>query len=596
VSFAARSRLVMKIRSIAGRRSGIVVALFAAIAGAELPPALPGDEISQEYLNWTVPKDTAKVKLDTKGTSSANPWLDKVQKTWEAPTLAEQMSASNTFVPMGKGGIFIPRLSSATGEPEIEILSSSGRSVISGGTGRLYSVEPGKYSCRLGSGTHIQRIVRIVDVEEAKTVPLVPDWSGLSIETVDSTTTPFRGEYELVRIDEFEAYGRGFGANPDLGEAVKTWILKPGIYKVLTMGQGYNSLINFVTVRLVPGELTKLLLVENPSDFKILGGGTVEVAPKTKIASNWKYGANIGGSIIFNSNVNRVNNGDTTISTLFGLLSTLWLKYQAHPYEWQSRIRFNEGFTLSSIKSSSLRTDANDFLLNSLFIWRIFSWLGPYGNADIHTNLLPKRIERGQKKYFCILNSDSTIANPKTGFDSSTTHQTQSSFTPLQIDFGAGVNADVLNFSFLEMKLRAGFGSQFLSSPFQYQNLDTSAALWKKNPDTTYLNLLKNSICLYPEAPSSVFESGPQASITGTLRIGRVITTDGELDMFMPITPKDRFLRPDFNILANVSWRLSRWITLDYTYQYQLTQTENNATRVDKSTHGVWLRFSFSSR
>jgi hypothetical protein len=364
---------------------------------------------------------------------------------------------------------------------------------------------------------------------------------------------------------------------------------------VLSVGQGYNSLINFVTVRLVPGELTKILLVETPLDFKILGGGTVEVTPKTKITSHWKYGADIGGSIKFISDVDRVN-ADTTISTLFGLLSRFWLTFQKQPYEWQTKIRLDEGFTLSSVKLSSLRTDENDFLLNSLFIWRIFSWFGPYGNAEIRTNLLPKWIERGQKKYFCILNSDSTIANPATGFDSSITHQTKSSFTPLQLDVGAGVNADALNFSFLEMKLRGGFGCQYISSPSQYQNLDTSQALWDKNPDTTSLKLLKSSICLFPEAPSSVFESGPQASINGMLRLGRVITADGELDIFAPITPTNRFLRPDFNVLSNVSWRLSSWITLDYSYKYQLTQTESKATRIDKSTHGIYLRFSFSSR
>ena len=589
--------------SAQGLSAGVTAALIVLLASmsrAELPPALPGDEVSQEYLNWTVPKDTAKVAPETKAAGSGVPWLDKAQKTWEAPPLVEQESATNAFVPMGKGGIFIPRFTAATEEPDVEILDSSGRSVASGGTGRLFSVEPGKHTCLLGSGAHNQRIPITVDVEEGKTVPVAPDWAGLSIETVDSTATPFRGEYELVRIDEFEAYGRGFGANPDLGEVVKTWILKPGIYKVLTMGQGYNSLINFVTVRLVPGELTKLLLVQNPMDFKILGGGTVEVTPKTTLTSHWKYGADIGGSVKFNSEVDRISK-DTSVSTLFGLLSTLWLTYQQHPYEWQTRIRLDEGFNLTGLKVSDLLTNPDDVLLNSLFIWRIFSWFGPYGRAELQTNLLPRRTIRDQShKYFCLLNSDSTLANPPKCFDSSSSHQVKPSFAPLFMDIGAGANADVLSFSFLEMKLRAGFGSRYTRFPRQYQPVDTSAVLWAKIPttstDSANLKLAKNSLFLYPENPSSVFESGPQASVSGMLRLGRVITSDAELNIFAPITPEQRFLRPDFDLLANVSWRLSRWITLDYTYTFRLTQPKEISNRVDQSAHGVWLRFSFSSR
>jgi hypothetical protein len=581
------------------RRAASLAAVVLAVSmcRAELPSALPGEEISQEYLNATDAKDSAKgAPKSSAELSSGSPWLDKVQKTWEAPTLAEQMSATGSFVPMGKGGIFIPRFASATREPEVEILNETGKSVVAGPTGRLYCVEPGRYRCLFGSGSHNQRMSRTVDIAEGKTVPIVPDWAGLSIETIDSTATPFRGEYEIVRIDEFEAYGRGYGANPDLGEVVRTWILKPGIYKVLSVGQGYNSLTNFVTVRLVPGELTKILLVETPLDFKILGGGTVEVTPQSKIASHWKYGADIGGSLKFDSKVDRVAK-DTAMSTQIGLLSVLWLTFQKNPYEWQTRIRLDEGFDLASIKISDFSTVNDNFLLNSLFIWRIFSWFGPYANAVIRTNLLPNLIERDEShKYFCVLKRDSTIADPIHGFDSSVTHQTKPSFTPLQVDLGVGVNADALNFAFLELKLRAGFGSQYLRSPLYYRPIDTSDRLWSKTPDSANLNLLKSSVCLYPVDPSSIWETGPQASINGMLRIGRMITTDGELDMFMPITPVNRILRPDFNIIGNVNWQISRWVTLAYTYTFQLTQTENISTRVDKSTHGVWLRFSFSSR
>ena len=162
---------------------------------------------------------------------------------------------------------------------------------ISGYPGRTFSVEPGAYTVVLGSGAHEQRIVRKVTVEEGRTVPIMPDWAGLAVETVDSLGVSFRGQYELMRIDEFESYGQGYGANPELGEVVKTWIVKPGIYKILGVGQSYNSLTGFVTVRLVPGEFCRFLLVQDSTDYRILGGGTVDVTPQSKLASPWKYGA-----------------------------------------------------------------------------------------------------------------------------------------------------------------------------------------------------------------------------------------------------------------------------------------------------------------
>ncbi len=569
---------------------------FASSANAELPPELPGDEITQEHLNTEIPKDTVKKTVATKPSGTGLPWLDKAVNGWDAPSLAEQMAADEAAVPIGKGGIFIPRLTAAANEPDVNILDSADRTVVSGNTGRIFSMEPGSYKVVLGSGAHNQRLFRSVTVEEGKTITVIPDWAGLAIETVDSMAIPFRGEYELVCIDEFEAYGRGFGANPELGEVVKTWILNPGVYKILGVGQGYNSLINFVTVRLLPGELCKLLLVQDTTSFRILGGGTVEVTPTSKITSHWKYGANIGGNVNFNSEVDRISK-DTTTSTLFGLLSTLWLTYQHKPYEWRTRIRLDEGFNFSGSDISNLLTNADDFLLNSLLIWRFLPWLGPYGSAEIRTTFLPRGYIRAENSsYFCILDDNSRIVNPSASFDSSRSFGLKPSFAPLLLTTGIGVSVDALKYSFLETNIRAGFGGSYSHFPHQYQIVDSSAvSLWQTTPDTLRA-MARKSVILQPKGATSDFGFGPQASISGILRIGRFITADGELNVFAPVTPEQRLLRPDFDLLTNISWRLSNWITLDYTYTFLLKQPEKVDARLNKSTHGVWLRFSYSSR
>jgi hypothetical protein len=297
--------------------------------------------------------------------------------------------------------------------------------VVSGPPGHTFGVEPGRYSVVLGSGGHNQRIVRKVTVEEGRTVPIVPDWAGLTIETVDSIATPFRGEYELVRIDEFEPFGRGFGANPDLGEVVKTWILKPGIYKILGVGQGYNSLINFVTVMLIPGELTKALACPEQDGFPdSWAAGPLRWlrTPKSRRTGNTARISAAASTSIPSSTGSR---RDSTMNTTLGLLSTFWLNYERPPYEWQTRIRLDEGLNLSGQDVADLITNADDFLFNSLFIWRFLPWLGPYGLAEMRTSFFPQQIVRSEpNKYFCPLKSDSTLSIPQR-FDSSNTFQHQ---------------------------------------------------------------------------------------------------------------------------------------------------------------------------
>jgi hypothetical protein len=164
------------------------------------------------------------------------------------------------------------------------------------------------------------------------------------------------------------------------------------------------------------------------------------------------------------------------------------------------------------------------------------------------------------------------------------------------LTLGAGVNADALKYSFLETNIRAGFGGFYSYFPDQYRIVDSSAVLWAAPPDSSALARLSRSVILHPEKSASDYGFGPQVSVSGMLRLAKYITADGELKIIAPIAPEQRLTRPDFDLLTNISWRLSNWITLDYTYTFLLKQPEKADARLDKSTHGVWLRFSFSSR
>lgn len=572
-----------------------IALLFSSTLFAVPPSELPGEEITHEYLKYSIKKDTVALKASTPlMIRDSSLWFEKVEKTWDAPTIAEQMASDKANVPLGKGGIFVPRMTTRGNEPDVEIIDVEGHIVASGEPGITIDVEPGNYTMMLGSGSQRQKIIKKVKVEESKTTPIIPNWSALVIETIDSNSISFRGEYELVNISEFEPYGRGFGADPDRGELVNTWILKPGTYKILGRGESYNTLMNFITVRLLPGELTKVLLIQNPDNMKIISGGTVDITPGKAITSNWKYGANIGMTLQFNGENNRLEKQNNSISSFLSTRINFWLKFNQNPIEWESTVRLDEGFNLSELDVKHLTTGPDELRINSIYIWRFVPWFGPYSRAELRTNLLPRRINLDNSLYdqYCLVNDVNTFEN----FDS--TQQViklSPSFSPLTFDLGVGANFDALDTRNFELKLQIGAGSSFNRFPDRYISIN-SIEVDTATLDPQYRSLLANSIILRKEKKTRVFEFGPLTSIISSVQLGRIGTASAELKVFAPIAPEMRFTSPDFDFYTTLSWRLARAVTLDYEYTWQLKQPENQDARVDKSTHNIWLRFSFSSK
>lgn len=572
--------------------------VFTLAANAELPPDLPGEELTQEYLNWaTSDPDTSQQKEDSLFTEHPirqKFWLDSAMKTWDAPPLSVQQAANQTIIPFGKGGIFIPRFSETNYEPDMEIIDPNGDFVLSGETGRTYTLEPGKYYVILGSGTHKQRIVKQIQVKEGQVEPLIPDWSGLVIEIVDEQGVPIKGEYELARLDVFDPYGRGYGASPDMGETVKTWILKPGIYKIFGVGDGYNTLTNFVTVRLVPGEFTRFLLIQDSDDLSIQGGGTVQLSASTNITPSWRYGSNIGGSVQFSAETDHQRDNSETTFTL-GLLSDSWLMYRKKPVEWNTRLRLEEGFNITDWDLPNMISNPDRMILNSMLIWRIFKWIGPYARVEVNSNFLPEKIKRNKENWFCFVDSNNYF-RPEEGFDSSRTHKIEPAFSPSITDIGAGVNADLATMRVFEAKARLGVGSSYSRYLDRYRVVEPSKVKYDSDDSLTYQSRVEKSVILYPEDKVDIFEFGPQASISLTLRLGLYASAESELKVFAPIMPENRFDSPDYEFNSTISWRLSRALTLDYTYRTYLKQPKDLDVPVNNSSHGIWLRLHYSSR
>lgn len=614
------TKLSMMTRSPAIKKSyltnviTIVIMIFATLVNQTNAQTLPGEELTDTRINEARIRREGAIATPTDATATSatgdqRSWLDIVMDTWHAPPMSAQISSDETIIPFGKGGIFVPRMTAVNIEPEIDVFTERGARVGSFESGRIIVVDPGNYRITLGSGSQRQRIEQIVEVIEGRTTPVMPNWAGLVIDVVDEQGITLRGEYEIVRIDEFDPYGRGYGASVELGETVRTWILKPGIYKILGVGEPYNTLTNFVTVRLLPGELTSFLLIQNPDDFRIRGGGTIHLAPTTRLSSNWHFGMNIGVNTqlnIENDHEAEADYGNTSSFTT-GFLFDSWIMYRKRPFEWNTRLRLDEGVNVIDGDFETMINSPDRLLMSSTFTWRILNWFGPYARAEFNTKFFGTRIRRGDDIGFIFVDRvgnnyylRESYADGSLLPDTSQTFEIEPALSPLIFELGAGVSADFTPRNFFELRTRLGFANAYSRYNDRYRVISSDRVLQHheedEDPSLELYELINNSAALYPEEMASFYETGPQVAVSALVRIWTFATAEAEFKMFAPVLPDERLMRPDIEFNGTLSWRLSSVLNFDYTYRQLLRRPSELDVPIHTSSHGIWLRLHYSSR
>ncbi len=570
-----------------------------ATAVAAPPPDLPGEELTdrQVFQQKRNSGDAGAAIIDdaiAKVSRTERSWLEGAMETWNAPPLYMQQAMDETIIPYGKGGVYIPTYTETNSEPDIEVFDVNDNLVATEQPGRTVALEPGEYKVMLGSGSRQQRIEKNVRVNEGAAQPLIPDWAGLVIDVVDEQGVALKGEYELVRIDEFDPYGRGYGASIELGETVKAWILKPGVYKILGVGEGYNTLTNFVTVRLLPGELTTFLLIQDPADFRIRGGGTIHLTPTAKLTSNWRFGLNIGINAQFNSEIDHQAELTANTFTLGGLVDA-WLLYRRKPVEWSTRLRLDESINLTDDDVKDMVNNPDRLLMSSIFIWRVLNWFGPYARVESNTKVFNSKVRRSSEGGFCFTDAN-YVFDEDAGFDTSQVYTIEPAFSPFILELGAGMNFDLTTRRYFEAKARLGFGCAYSRYDDRYRIIESGKVKYVSGDSLAQKLLVSNGIVLFPEDRVNILEVGPQASLGATVRIGAFGSAEGEVKFFAPVLPEQRLMTPDVEFSGTLSWRLHRSLNLDYTYRQTLKRPAELDEPVHTSAHGIWLRLHYSSR
>ncbi len=192
---------------------------------------------------------------------------------WIAPDVETQLAADTLAIPEGMGAVFVPYMSDPGQEPPVLVVSDD--DVVTGRVGERVIVPPGRYVVVMSSGTPKQGTGTPVQVIAGETAVVEPTWGGLRVDVVDDKLIPHRGGYEILRVDDRQVYGTGFGVDTLQGEKLQTWLLPPGLYRIVQTGGTYRARTDFATVNVPESGFVRFRLVMDPDSGEFRGAGVL---------------------------------------------------------------------------------------------------------------------------------------------------------------------------------------------------------------------------------------------------------------------------------------------------------------------------------
>jgi len=483
----------------------------------------------------------------------------KKWSTWDALPPQAQLAQEARDDIKGLGRLFLPVMTDPDYEPVFTVSNLQDSVLKISKMGKSVWLRPGKYRIAFGSGSLDQVLRREVEIREEDATILEPDWSCLVIRIIDESRTSIREAYEIYSMPENDYFGVGYGAEEQLGEHLQTWILKPGLYKIVKLGEHVNTYKNFTTVRLLPGELTHFTIVVN-STTDFLGAGIIEVGKKTRKVANWSLFSTLYGSFTLNSS-NDVTTKNQETSMIFVAQLDYNIMYNSPHHFFSSRGLVEEGWNLQK-KQTSFRSSLDRMQIKNIYIFYFIKQLGLYGRVFLETNLVPKNNYFDFPRNVTLLNENDQVIEQQSSIRRI---QLSPNFSPLELKEGLGINLILLKSLRANLNIRTGMGWH------QIFNRD----LYNQTSDTTFKLL------------TSSFSWGPEASLIGSARISRNMLLSCELEGFYPEAKGER-LDYEFENILNL--KLSKNVSLDYTLRFRNKRSLSDYLLTD---HIVLLRYSF---
>lgn len=499
---------------------------------------------------------------------------DSVIYAWSAPPVEAQVAKDKTEVPPTYGSVFVPTITTPSNEPEVLVFTATGKRVRRSPTGRRIALPPGRYTVAVGSGAPKQMMRQQVEVRGGETTVLPVNWSALRVMVVDNTNAAITGRYELIRVKTRESFGAGFGVVVPLGEELDTWLLPPGLYRLVRAGSGYRARTNFATVYLPAGGLARFRLVQDRRTGTFLGGGVVpqnELGLRQIGKSNWSRLVVLGidGSFAQSVNVPGIPNQSVFSGNVFLDANA---NYQKGRHSAGVTLELEQGIVrVNPAVGPSLPTtkSMDGLILDGTYRLATGDTWGPYARLLFDTRLRPTDV---------LASSDTTITRIAPD-DSRTTEivsangtfRVAKAFSPLRLRESAGVNYGALRSRVARLSLRTGFGLR------QNWFRDTFV---EDDDDTT------------PEIEYREVETFQQVGLEGGVRLianpTRTTLFRSTLDVFADFLNGGN---PTVEWKNTLSLRVTSFISVDYSLDVMREPRVTDGAQVE---HGGVVRFSWT--
>ncbi len=423
----------------------------------------------------------------------------------------------------GAGGVLIPALTKGRAEPQWALYDNEGKRIGAAVTGRILPVSPGIYTAKVGSGSRSQQLAVKIEVRQGFISRVQPNWGALVVHLVNEEETPFRGFYQLFEFISRDAYGFGRGAEEELGETVDTWLLPPGIYKLVGPLETYEAIRNFVTIEVLPNRVIHYAIVADSKSGDFLGSGVVPTGdftvrgsitgrrPRVQVGG-FKIKARIGGDFSQSASDNVLGLGGNSLG--FGLFTDFSANYL-----WKKHI-FNlfidlEGGVRKNSDENFVRKVRDEISISSIYIHQTWPLVGRYVRFQATTQFA---------KSFARYDDPTEIVVDGVSQGEQTSLQLSGSFDPLFLQEGMGLNFRLFKNVFADLDARVGGSLRHtISSGFLVRRDDSQG-------DVELFDRVRGST-----------EIGAELVLLGAARFGQIASYRNYTNAFVSTENKLRF-------------------------------------------------------
>ena len=438
------------------------------------------------------------------------------ESSWTSPPANAQLQRDPTLIPKGKGFLFVPAMSVPLGNEPSYFVYLDGERIASAPTGRGVLLDPGSYDVLIGSGAISQLIRKTVPIIEGQTSLMKPDWAALVIDVIDASRTSVKETYELLDATDGEPHGVGYGIEEERGERVRTWLLRPGTYHVVRVGESVTTIRKF-SVQLSPGTLTQRNLVVDagPGSTGDFIGFYPRPVLQTSLAERTTSAVTsqteLSGSVQFNTSQKTAAGDQTSLNLAVQMFNRT--RYNSERDFASIRIILEEG--ASKVEGEDLNKGVDRAEMRATYIYRLSPRIGPYLRGVVSSVVFPTITRfRSPRELFRIRQGGRVDTLRRTEFT------TAPSLSPVTLREGVGINSQVIRSFGLNMDLRLGIGAR--------QDLRSDFFQVATNPTTGNLEATETG---------STSSTGLEALLIMDARLARYITLDSEFDIL--ITSRD---------------------------------------------------------